>query len=297
VKIVPYPAADGSEFWEGVWEADRKNNAPSRGTIIALHGMGSASSEFAPLGEYFSRHGWTVRAPNQRCHGHDPVLARRGHAFSYADFQADFVSYWQHWQNNEEALSSTHQVFLFGESLGGLLAANYLGDDLLHPRPAGLILSAPVMELAHPNPPWTRHAVKILAALLPRLVISPALFIQGKEAPVPLTRDQAYQEYIQTAPHRVNSFTIRFTGGVAGLMERTQKIGPRLQLPVLLLNGADDVFIRPDQSAAWFATVGSRDKTHIVFPGSMHLLLHELNTVEVLETIEAWMEARQPDEE
>lgn len=292
MKILPYPAFDGVEFWEAAWEPDLGGDRDFQGTIIALHGMGSAGSEFAPLGEYFSERGWTVRAPNQRCNGHDPDPKRRGHAFSYQFFRSDFLSYWNHIGASSSPPLHSHPVYLFGESLGALLAVNYLAEQAVIPPPAGLILSVPVVELAHPNPPWIKHLVHFLAAVWPRLVVNPSLFIQGKEAPVPLTRDKAYQEYVQTAPHRVKAFTIRFSAGVAEMMERTQKVAPMLSLPVLLLNGGGDVFIRPEQAAAWFAKIGSTDKTHRIFPDAGHLLLHELNTPEVLETIEVWLNGR-----
>jgi acylglycerol lipase len=293
VKILPYPASDGAEFLEVVWDFDPAGTPEFRGTIIALHGMGSAASEFTPLGEYFSKRGWTVRAPNQRGNGYDPDLKRRGHAFSYQVFRADLLSYWMHLSKSAVPAFHKNPVYLFGESLGGLLSVNFIADKVLNPEPAGLILSAPVVELAHPNPPWIKHVVRFLAAVWPRLVISPSLFIQGKDGPVPLTRDEEYQAYVQTAPHRINAFTIRFTAGVAEIMDRTQKAAPLLQLPVLLLNGGGDVFIRPAQSAAWFSRIGSADKTHKVFPDSGHLLLHELNTAEVLATLEDWLESRE----
>jgi acylglycerol lipase len=292
VKILPYPASDGSEFWEAVWEAPSATTREPRGTMIALHGMGSAASEFAPLGEYFSRCGWTVRAPNQRSNGHDPDPRRRGHAFSYRTFRADLISYWNHLATVSGPSFQNRPIVLFGESLGGLLAVNYAAESFLNPAPAGLILSAPVVELAHPNPRWMKYLVHFLATVCPRLVINPSLFIQGKEAPVPLTRDEEYQAYVQTAPHRVKAFTISFTSGVAEMMERSKKAAPLLNLPVLLLNGSGDVFIRPEQSSAWFSTIGSADKTHKVFEGSGHLLLHELNTDEVLETINTWLASR-----
>lgn len=293
MKILPYPASDGAEFWEALWECDPAGGEEYRGTIIAMHGMGSAASEFAPLGEYFSQRGWTVRAPNQRSNGHDPDLKRRGHAFSYSVFRADLLSYWIHLGMSTSPAFHKNPIYLFGESLGGLLALNYVVDRVLSPSPAGLILSAPVVELAHPNPPWIKHVVRFLAAVWPRLVINPSLFIQGKEAPVPLTRDKEYQDYVQTAPHRIKAFTIRFTAGVADMMDRTQKAAPFLQLPILLLNGSGDVFIRPEQSEAWFSKIKSTDKTHKIFPDAGHLLLHELNTAEVLETIQKWLEAHQ----
>jgi acylglycerol lipase len=289
VNRIEFTGADGSPFWGLQWVPP--DPAAARGIVVALHGMGSAAGEFAPLGEFLSARGWVVVAPNQRGNGHDPVVERRGHGFAYSSYRRDVLAFLQAARAGREDLP----LFLLGESMGGLLSVCYLTDAEFTATCSdcrGVILCAPVFELRRPTPLLVRRLLRLIAWCFPRWVIPPSLFIHGKTAPVPLTRDSVYQEYTLTAPHRVWRFTVSFTAGVDRLMECSRQKAGLLRTPLLVLGGEDDIFISPQQLRTWFAQAGSPDKTLQVFNGSKHLLLHELNTLEVLEKIESWIELR-----
>lgn len=287
MKRIEFIGGDGTPFWGLQWAPPDGVNP--RGVILALHGMGSAAGEFAPLGEYFSPRGWVVLAPNQRGNGHDPMVERRGHGFSYSRYREDALAFLAAVRSGWEELP----LFLLGESMGGLLSVCYLTDAEFTPVCRGVILCAPVFELRRPTPWVIRRLLRLAARCFPRWVIPPALFIHGKNEPVPLTRDSVYQEYTLTAPHRVQRFTVSFTAGVDRLMERSRENAGVLRVPLLLLGGEEDIFISPAQLKSWFDRVAGSDKTLHVFEGSRHLLLHELNTLEVLETIESWLVHRE----
>lgn len=284
MKHSSFSVPDGSIFTDYSWEPTQQPKV----RIVVLHGMGSSAQEFVPLGKYLSGKGYIVHAVNQRCNSFDPVVSRRGHAFDFQASRADFLAWLEHVEANQPAIP----LFLVGESMGGLLAIRFLSEPEIAGRFSGVILLSPVVELARPTPKWLKQGLQILAKLWPNLVISPALFVHGKNDSVPLTRNKDYQTYVETAPHRITSYTIRFTAGVAWLMQESQRLAPTLTMPLLLLNGSADIFVTPEQSAAWFQKVGSRDRTHWIFPESYHLLLHELNAEEVLEKIGLWLEER-----
>lgn len=279
-----FPAADGARFSDYTWEAA----GVPRARVIGLHGMGSAGTEFAPLGEYLAEIGITTHAPNLRGNGHDPDPARIGHAFSWRQFREDFLAYLEKLRGEQGG----EPLFLIGESMGALLAITFLVEEEIARPFVGAVFLAPVFQLRRSTPWVVRQALRVASWVAPRFCIPPALFIHGKNEPVPLTRDQAYQDYAQVAPHRVPAYTLQFTAGIGQLMDRAAAVGPRLRTPFLLLNGGNDIFITPEQSAAWFVRAGSHDKTHVVFPECGHLLLHELNTREVLQNIGAWLEPR-----
>jgi acylglycerol lipase len=279
-----FTTADGAKFSDVMWEP----NGSPRARVVGLHGMGSAATEFAPLGEYLAELGMATHVPNLRGNGYDPNPARVGHSFSWAQFRSDFETYLEQLPGR----SAEEPLFLIGESMGALLAITFLTEQALGRHFAGAVFFAPVFELRRATPWLVRQAVRMASWVAPRYSIPPALFIHGKDAPVPLTRDQAYQDYTLVAPHRVPSYSLQFTSGIGQLMDRANAAGPRLRTPFLLLNGGNDVFISPEQSARWFARAGSHDKTHLIFPECGHLLMHELNTREILENIGRWLEAR-----
>lgn len=276
-----FHASDATEFGFYHWKADGEERA----RVVVLHGMGSACTEFAPQGEFLSRRGISVLAPNLRSNGHDPDPFRRGHCLDLPILRADFEAFCHATQLTQGGTP----VFLFGESMGSLLAVNFLRHGVPLPSLGGAILSSPVVDLARPTPRWLREIISLLAKLFPRLVIPPALFVHGKSDPLPLTRVKEYQDFIQTAPHRVEAFTINFTAGVGRLMDLAREAAPDLLVPVLVLAAGKDVFIRPEQTREWFDLIGSPDREFVVFPEAYHLLFHDTDASEVLEKVHAWI--------
>ncbi|MCX7712202.1 MAG: lysophospholipase [Chthoniobacterales bacterium] len=279
-----YKAWQGATFSYISWEPSTQPIA----TTIILHGMGSFATEMAPLGEALSRVGIAAHAPNLRANGFDPNPYRRGHGFRYLHYLEDFRAFLQ-----SVCPTTPHPpLFLAGESMGGLLSACFLTEPDLAPRFRGAILLAPVFTLRQPIPPIIKFLFEAFAALFPRLVFSPAFFIHGKDDPVPLTRDTAYENYIYNSPHRIKNYTIGFTAGVGRLMQQATNAATKIHTPLLLLNGGDDVFISPQQAKEWFNRLASTDKTHVIYPQSRHLLLHEFDTPSVLHTILDWIQHR-----
>jgi len=278
VITASFSASDGADFSYLYWPAEEE-----KARLLVLHGMGSAACDFSILGENLAPLGIGVIAPNLRGNGLDPDVRRRGHSMDLIQLRRDFTD----WM---DALPvSEWPLFLAGESMGGLLAMVFLSDPKIASRFRGCILLCPVFELARNNHPWIVSCARLAARLFPRLVIPPSLFVTGKSSALPLTRDPEYQEYLRAAPHRIGSYTIQFTMGISELMAEAGKSARHLYLPLLHLVAGNDVFIRPDQAKIWFDQVASQDKTLRVFPEASHLLLHDWDSAEVLETIGQWL--------
>jgi esterase/lipase len=60
-----------------------------------------------------------------------------------------------------------------------------------------------------------------------------------------------------------------------------------------MLAAGRDVFIRADQSRAFFDRIAAAEKEYVLYPDSHHLLWHDINTDDVLARITRWItEAR-----
>lgn len=282
MRECPVEGTGGEVFTECVWEAEGELVA----RVLLLHGMGTSGGEYAPLGEWLVRCGVEVRALNLRAGARDPDERRRGDGFDFALLREDFLAWVESVDGGEVPL------FLVGESMGGLLAIRLLSEEAIGKRFRGAILLCPVVSLARKTPDWQKKVLRGVAWIFPRLVLKPGWFVSGKREELVLTRNREYQEYLQRMPHRVRRYTVRFLAGVDWLMEQAWKRAGSFRVPVLLLNGEEDVFIRPEQARGWFREVGAEDREQIVYAGSQHLLLHEENTEEVLRDIRRWIGKR-----
>ncbi len=118
------PHLDGEAF---VWKAGPIG-------IFLLHGYTATPAEIRYLAKIFHENGYTVAAPLLPGHGTRPEDLNRVH--------------WQDWvRAGEEVLAklfdTCEQVFVGGESMGGLLAL-YLAS--LEPHVAGILLYAPAIR-------------------------------------------------------------------------------------------------------------------------------------------------------
>jgi len=136
------PAPDGTEIH--VWglrsaacprEAGdgEAPSAPSRGTMVLLHGLMTSSSWFLKLGQQLFQNGWDVLLPDLRAHGRSG-----GQYITWgAKEKIDVRSVVDHCL--AEGLAR-EPIYVVGSSLGGMVAIQYAAID---PRCRGVLALAP----------------------------------------------------------------------------------------------------------------------------------------------------------
>lgn len=280
-----WSAADGEVFSAEHW------TAPDfvRGRLLCVHGLGGAASDFAPLGLAAAAHGFSAFALNLRGQGSDPQAKRRGRFLEPKLIARDLAAFAHALPDSEAPL------FLCGESLGALLIASML-DHRAFPFPvAGVVLSVPVVDLKKPNSAWVRFLIKALARVAPTLTFDARRFVTQR-SPKPwaeyLTRDQAHVEYLQSAPHRVRTFSVGVFAALGNLMEARKSLAAGLQVPTLVLGAGQDVYIAPAQLESWYDQIDAEDKTFRLYPEARHLLWNDLDRESVIADILAWLNER-----
>ncbi|MBU3664882.1 MAG: alpha/beta hydrolase [Chthoniobacterales bacterium] len=272
-----WPAHDGTIFPGLVWEAD----GTPRAHVLCIHGLSGAAADFGPLGRKLSADGCSVWAINLRGQGHDPDHGRRGHFLDPREWRADLAAF------AEAHLGEDVPFFLVGESMGSLVAVDAVANGAL--RPERLVLSVPVTEIRAPVPDWILALMRKAACVAPRFKLAPMRFVHGKTSIPRLTADDEYMAYLRTIPHRVRGFTLGFLSRFHDLMQEAPQNAARIAVPTLMLSGGRDVFIRPDQSRAFFECLGCAEKEYRFYPDSHHLLWHDVDSQDVLERIVHWI--------
>ncbi|MEY4299820.1 MAG: hypothetical protein RIR25_1056 [Verrucomicrobiota bacterium] len=267
---------DGTPFPALSWEPDGDPQA----NVLCIHGLGGAAADFGPLARHLAKNGCAVRAVNLRGQGNDPDPSRRGHFLDPKGWRDDLEEF-------ADAFPHEAPLFVVGESMGSLAAIDSIAHGAL--RPKRLVLAAPVTQLRAPVLSWLIMLVRGGARLLPRARFGPMRFVHGKTAIPRLTSDDEYMEYLQHIPHRVGGFTLEFLANFHELMVATRENAARVQVPTLVLSAGRDVFIRPDQSRAFFEELGADQKEYLFYPESHHLLWHDVDRADVLRRITGWI--------
>jgi acylglycerol lipase len=157
-------------------------------------------------------------------------------------------------------------VFLYGHSLGGLIALDYAeqhSDGL-----AGVVASAPVLA-------WTLSPLVVsLCGLLSR--IRPTLSL---ERPSP-TQD----------PLQHGRASVRLIAEEAAAMKRTNTAAASIHLPLLIVHGLADKQVPVDASRAFLAHVGCPDRTLREYADVGHFPHCEPRGAALLEDVADWLD-------
>lgn len=117
-----------------------------QGSIFVVHGLGEHSGRYQEFTKECLRLKLDVHLMDLRGHGRSQGV--RGHFNSFEELHSDLDAWLDHLVGSGEL--SAGPSFLFGHSLGGLIATTYLAKYVakpMYPIFAGMILSAPALGL------------------------------------------------------------------------------------------------------------------------------------------------------
>lgn len=278
-------SSDGSEFPFTRWVAGGR---PER-VVVAIHGLSGAASDFWPLGEYLSSRSTAVYSYELRGQGNDPQRDRIGDIRRPEQWYADLDTFLCLVRAEHPGVP----IFLYGESLGGLISVNGM-EALGAPNRAairGLILASPVVSLKDLEalPGVSYIALMAVIRLCPHRMISVEKLSEGKKD-MKITGDTDHRENMRRTPHAVNAYSYRLLGTIKDLIDDSLEEASELQKPILVLYPAHDLLTTPEAVEAWYGRLKSEDKQRHLFERSFHLLLHDSQREEVLAIIGDWLD-------
>ena len=252
------------------------------GTVLLAHGYAEHSGRYAHLCSALTRAGYDVAYYDHAGHGiSEGPRARVDVGALIRDFGDA--------RRETLAHARTPDLFLFGHSMGGIIAA---APTILDPtRLRGTVLSAPALRpLPHVSPSRARRLVPI-ARLRPGLVVAKGASDMEVS---PLSRDPQVQRDFDADP-------LNYVGGVPILTGATMIIqgdevltrASRLRTPTLVIHGSNDQmadlrgsrdFVRAARAANPDADIHLR-----IVDGAYHELLNEPEGPGLMRDIVIWL--------
>jgi alpha-beta hydrolase superfamily lysophospholipase len=270
-----FQASDGVELHYLRWSG----GPPPWAVVVFLHGIASHGGWFGETASDLDRRGVAVYAPDRRGSGRSG--GPRGHLDRYERALDDV----------DEVLrlvAAEHPrtpLFLAASSWAAKLAVVYAAR-----RPAalsGLLLLGPGLLPTVNLSPARQLLVLVghLVAPTARLVIplTPELY----------TANPRYLDAIRADRLRLLQATTRFFWETARL-DRQRRAAADLELPLLLLQGADDAMMDVAGTRRWFSRLGADDKTYLAYPGAGHTLDFELDRGRYVADMLGWLADRVP---
>ena len=272
----PYSAlaADGTKLQAYAWQP----GGATRASLVIVHGLRDHASRYGALASALAAQGIAVYAQDHRGHG------RSGGNRQAFDSIAQLVGDVHLAVQEAQRRNPGQPVFLYGHSLGGLVATHY---SLEHPGALrGLVLTGPALKLDPSVNGVQQSLVRFLGAILPNLPAQPIDDTQ-------FVREASARAELAADPLIVHA-NLPARSAVAGLdgIEAIQKRMGEVSVPLLILHGTADKGTNIQGSRELHARAASADKTFKPLEGVYHDVMHEPERDAIIADVVGWVTAR-----
>ncbi len=268
----------GLPIFYGCWRPE----GPARGVVVILHGLGEHSGRYRHLVAALLRAGYMVYAHDHQGFG------RSGGARCYVQGFHDYLSDITQVVSMARKRNSDLPCILYGHSMGGLIGLLYLMEA---PGAVDLaVVSSPSLQ---------SHDLSLVNRLLKRMLellhrVRPQLTFRQRGSLDILSRDW---EEVQRAMGDSLGVPLRSANWVVEFFETMQEVGNRateIRIPILMMQGLADAVVVPAATQAFFAQVGSEDKSLRLFEGYYHELHNDLGRERPIGAVLDWLSDRCP---
>ncbi|MDP3939450.1 MAG: lysophospholipase [Deltaproteobacteria bacterium] len=250
----------------------------ARRAMVVVHGLGEHSGRYQNIVDHFTPRGFAVYGFDQR--GFGKSAGTRAFTASFDDFLDDLDSF----VDVVRARRPGEKIVVVGHSMGGLIVLRWAAFRA--PRVAALVSSGAALV-----PGASVSRMKIAAArILSR--ISPKLSMPNEVNPADLSHDQAVVKAYEQDPLVIRKITARLGFEIIRSMGETLSAAGRVQIPILLLHGADDALVDSTGTRKFFETTQAPDKRLHLYPGFLHEIFNENGKEKVFQDMEAWLSGK-----
>jgi alpha-beta hydrolase superfamily lysophospholipase len=260
-------------FWQA-WMPD----SPPLAVVGMAHGASEHGGRYAWTGKQLAARGYALYALDHRGHGRSEgsraVIDRMDNAVADLGTLLALASR----ESGEGA-----EPFLFGHSMGGLIALAFATRRQSEIR--GLMLSAPVAVLEAASP-VQRMASQVLSVVAPRLGV---YTIDSRT----VSRDpDVVRDYDADPLNYHGKLPARTVHEMAQEVGRFPDTVPNITVPLLVLVGTGDELVPVAASEMVYERASSDDKTIKRYDGLYHEILNEPERDEVVADMIDWLDAR-----
>lgn len=243
--------------------------APRAGVAL-VHGLGEHSGRYEWVAEQLTGAGFAVRAIDLRGHGQSPG-ARGDIRFAPALEDIDAL-----------VAECEAPVFLYGHSLGALLAVSWL---LERPAPpvVGAVVSAIGLHSALRDQAGKVRAARVLGRVVPKMRVRSGI------DPATVSRDEAVVAAYKADKQVHDTASLGFGVDALEAVDAILAGASRLTVPMLVIHGSEDsiAYVSGAEALAGLAPEAS---TLLVYDGLFHEVHQEPERERVLGDVLAWME-------
>jgi acylglycerol lipase len=254
------------------WEPD----GPPRAVAALVHGLGEHSGRYERLAARFTSSGIAVRAIDLRGHGKSPG-ARGDIRFAPALEDLDGLV--------ADCGERGVPVFVYGHSLGALLAVLWLIERPSSPPVAGVIVSAIGLRSSLREQEAKVRAARVLGRWVPKVRVRSGI------DPETISRDPEVVRAYRADKLVHDTVSLGFGLDALEALDTVAAGAPGLTVPLLVLHGSEDA-IAYVSGGREFAALAPGVSTLEVYDGLFHEIHHEPEQERVFADVLAWIDAQ-----
>jgi alpha-beta hydrolase superfamily lysophospholipase len=256
---------DGTEIYYQMWRAPNP-----RGLIVVTHGFAEHSDCYARIIERWALKDWNVVAWDLRGHGQSE--GQRGYVEAFADYPKDFQQVLA--ALNQRSPLQNQPLVLFGHSMGGLVTYS-MALQYTHWPISGVVLSAPLFDIALSVPAWKDKLSGVLSKYVPRLTLGAEINFDV------LTRDKSLIPSYEADSLRHEKISPRLYVEMQNQGLWAQQQAHNWILPVFFQLAGDDKVVSTPAALKIFDNLTSPVKQQKVYPNRFHEIYNDLGHEEV----------------
>jgi alpha-beta hydrolase superfamily lysophospholipase len=262
---------DGLDMYGRGWAPEGQPKA----VIVLVHGLGEHCGRYAHIGAMLAEKGYALLGFDLR--GHGKSGGPRGHTPSFEAFMKDIESMFE----QASARYPGIRQFIYGHSLGGILALNYV----LRRKPAlaGAVVTETALRTALEEQKGKVMLAKVLGALLPSVTLP-----SGLDANMLSHIPEVVNRYKQD-PLVHDKISFGMAKNLLDAIPWTFDHAGEFGIPLLLMHGTADR-IAFDRGSKEFAAKVKDDCTLKLWDGFYHEIHNEPEKEQVFAFLLDWLE-------
>lgn len=270
-----FQGAGGLRLREQSWLPEGNPKA----AMILHHGLWDYADYYAPFAEELTRRGYAAFAYDIRGHGNSD--GERYFVQSFSQYIEDLDIFIKRVRQRVASLP----LFLFGHSLGGLVATTY-GIEHVQNDLRGFIISGAGLKPGKDVTPLLKTLVPIIGTLVPKLPsYKPDFALASRDKTVAERKEKDSLIDHKGLPARSGAEGLRAMANVQAKMEQ-------FVAPVLIMHGTADHWTNIEGSQEFGKRASSKDKALKLYEGFYHELLTDTEKQRVWNDVVGWMDAR-----
>jgi len=253
-------------------------NTNPKAVLLIVPGLAEHSGRYTNVVNYFVPRAYAVCGLDTQGHGKSDGLR------CYIDRFSDYIDDIKIFFNIVHQRYSDRKIFMVGHSMGATIALAYA---VQHQRDlAGLIISGVGLKPGSSISPVLKRVVRLISFLFPKMGVT----VLDATA---ISQDKAVVDaYIHDPLVHRGKITARLGAELLKTIDRLPSQIPMINLPIIIMQGTEDLLCNPEGSPMVYDLVGSRDKTLKLYEGFHHEIFNEPGHLQVMADLEAWLATR-----